>query len=161
MLGALQNRTCRLSITLARSKRWRNGEEVFPWRRQLNELSRNSPSGNPQMYTKPGNSDCTFRRRHALHTIYPREDGHNVSLVQMSSSLRHQATSRLPNAKSQVAPLIHSFTTSFFSFFFVTSRCPATSGSCNNRSCPPFAHKTYALRPALCFFFPDSHLTTH
>lgn len=122
MLGALQNRTCRLSITLARSKRWRNGEEVFPWRRQLNELSRNSPSGNPQTYTKPGNSDCTFRRRHALHTIYPREDGHNVSLVQMSSSLRHQATSRLPNAKSQVAPLIHSFTTSFFFLFSLLLR---------------------------------------
>lgn len=161
--GALQNRTCRLSITLARSKRWRNGEQVFPSRRQPNEASRNCSSGllQTRRYTEPGNCDCAFSRRPTLHTIYPREDGHEISPVQRLPSLRHRATPRLRIAKSQLAPLCHSFTTSFC-FCSVTSRCPATSGSCNSRSWPTGAHKTYAIvRPQHVFFFSQFPVFPH
>lgn len=118
-------------------------------------MSRNCSSGllKTRSYTEPGNCDCDFSRRPTLHTIYPREDGHEISPVQRLPSLRHRATPRLRIAKSQLAPLCHSFTTSFC-FCSVTSRCPATSGSCNSRSWPTGAHKTYAIvRPQHVFFF--------
>lgn len=115
-------------------------------------MSRNCSSGllRTRRYTEPQTSDCAVRRRPTLHTIYPREDGQRYLRCR---DCLHCGTEQRRAAKSQLAPHCHSFTTSF-SFCSVTSRCLATSGSCNSRSWPTGAHNAYAIvRPQHAFFF--------